>query len=517
MIRKRLTGLVGGILLLCSLSTSVWAGEQEEQPEQPEILYAEEADEFSDEGKAEDKPVLDTGKSKNAVELEDRILDNVYMGSVNLSGMSRQEARDAINARMEEITGYQIIFRMDDVSTGVSAKDLGVSCSGEKMAERALETGHIGNVISRFMICEDAKRMPVRLDMEYEVDEDMLRSAMDTYCVPMNREPIDYHLERNKSEFKMIHGQRGIEMDMEKSLETVTDYLSHVWKDGVGEIELVAHYKEPKGSFEELSKVQNVLGSGSTQYGSDAGGRGVNIITASNFLNGTILYPGDTLSFTELITPFTEENGYEAAASYANGATVDSLGGGVCQVSTTFYLAVLEAELEVVERHNHSMIVRYVEPAMDAAIAEGSKDFVIRNNLEAPIYIESYAGGGTLKITIYGQEYRPEGRTVQYESEILSTTEPNVVLVPDYEMTYGAVEQIQSAHVGYNAILWKVVTEDGKSDRIEINNSYYNMSPTKYRVGTKSSNPDGIAAMNQAIMDNDLDRVNQARNNYPSY
>lgn len=516
MIRKRLTGLVGGILLLCSLSTGVWAEEQEEQPEEPEILYAEETV-LPDEGEAGKLPVLDTGSSGNDVPVPETVLDNVYMESVNLSGMNRQEAAEAIEKRMQEITGYQILFCMDDVSAGVTAKDLGVSCESEKMADKALAAGQTGNVVSRFRIRKDTEKEPVHLELEYQVDQETLKAAMTEYCVPMNREPIDYHLERKDGELEMVHGQRGIEMDMEKSLEKATDYLSHVWKDGVGEIQLEASYEEPKGSFEELSKVKDVLGSGKTQYGSDAGGRGANIINASNFLNGTILYPGETLSFTELITPFTEENGYEAAASYANGATVDSLGGGVCQVSTTFYLAVLEAELEVVERHSHSMIVRYVEPAMDAAIAEGSKDFIIRNNLEAPIYIESYAGGGNLGISIYGQEYRPEGRSVRYESEILSTTEPNVVLVPDYEMTYGAVEQVQSAHTGYNAILWKTVTEDGKSDRIEINNSTYNMSPTKYKVGTKSTNPDGIAAMNQAIMENDLDQVNRARNNYPSY
>ena len=84
--------------------------------------------------------------------------------------------------------------------------------------------------------------------------------------------------------------------------------------------------------------------------------------------------------------PFDAENGYALAASYEMGKVVDSYGGGICQVSTTLYVAVLKAELEVTERYSHSMIVHYVDPSMDAAIAEGLKDLKFINNTDAPIY-----------------------------------------------------------------------------------------------------------------------------------
>ena len=89
-------------------------------------------------------------------------------------------------------------------------------------------------------------------------------------------------------------------------------------------------------------------------------------------LNGHIIYPGETFSVTAAVIPFTAENGYMLAPSYESGSVVDSYGGGICQVSTTLYNAVLDAELEVVERHNHSMTVSYVEASKDAAIAEGT-------------------------------------------------------------------------------------------------------------------------------------------------
>lgn len=92
----------------------------------------------------------------------------------------------------------------------------------------------------------------------------------------------------------------------------------------------------------------------------------------------------------ETVAPFTAENGYAMAGSYLNGEVVDSMGGGICQVSTTLYNAVLRAELEVVERSPHSMTVHYVELSEDAAIAGTYKDFKFKNSTDYPIYIEGY-------------------------------------------------------------------------------------------------------------------------------
>ena len=144
---------------------------------------------------------------------------------------------------------------------------------------------------------------------------------------------------------------------------------------------------------------------------------------------------------------------------------------------------------------------------MDAAIAEGSKDLKFTNNLETPIYIEGIAYGGTLSFTIYGQEYRPEGRTVTYESETLETIEPTTELAADTESALGSIQQVQSAHTGYVAKLWKVVTENGEETRTEVNSSNYQMTPNRYKVGVKTENAEASGAMYTAIANNDLNEV----------
>lgn len=227
-------------------------------------------------------------------------------------------------------------------------------------------------------------------------------------------------------------------------------------------------------------------------------------------LSGITLYPGDEISTLETITPFSEENGYYMAASYLNGQVVDSLGGGICQVSTTLYNAVLQAELEVTERYNHSMIVTYVDPSADAAIAESSgKDFKFKNNLDYPVYIDGYTTPEKqITFTIYGLETRDSGREVIYESEVLERTVPDTeVIYTDASMPVGYCS-VQSAHVGYKARLWKVVKENGEEvSREQVNSSSYMKAPRSATVGVATEDPGAYNAIMAAVASGSVDQV----------
>ena len=210
-----------------------------------------------------------------------------------------------------------------------------------------------------------------------------------------------------------------------------------------------------------------------------------NVSVGASKINGRVLMPGEVLSGYECLQPFTSANGYKGAASYANGQVVDSIGGGVCQVSTTLYNAALEAELEIVQRQNHSMIVTYVDPSMDAAIAGTVKDLKIKNNYSTPIYVEGYTQDKKITFTIYGKETRPANRQVEYVSETLGRTSPgDPQLIVDPSLAPGAQVRVQSSHTGLRSRLWKVVTVDGvEQERTLLNEDTYNASKAIYRVG----------------------------------
>ena len=156
------------------------------------------------------------------------------------------------------------------------------------------------------------------------------------------------------------------------------------------------------------------------------------------------------------------------------------------------------------------MIVSYVSPSADAAIAESAgKDFRFKNNTDYPIYVEGITTPDKQIIfNIYGAEYRSTNRQVRYESQIVSTDVPtNEVIYADPTQPVGYVK-VQSAYTGYKAELWKVVTIDGvEVSRTKVNTSTYKKSPRSATVGTATDNPQVLAEINAAIGTSNIEHV----------
>jgi hypothetical protein len=156
-------------------------------------------------------------------------------------------------------------------------------------------------------------------------------------------------------------------------------------------------------------------------------------------------------------------------------------------VATTLYNAALKSELEITQRAPHSMTVAYVPVSADAAIATGYKDLKFKNNTETPIYIEGKCVEGVLSFLIYGEETRPENRTIEFETEILTTNDPVGTYKLDKNIPLG-IRLDNSEHIGYTAKLWKIVKVDGvEVERIQINKSNYRASAAEGVIGLKGA------------------------------
>ena len=165
--------------------------------------------------------------------------------------------------------------------------------------------------------------------------------------------------------------------------------------------------------------------------------------------------------------------------------------------------------MEIVQRQNHSMIVTYVDPSADAAIAESSgKDFVFVNNTDYPIYIEGHTADKKITFTIYGVETRAKNRTVAYESEVIEKKVPEAdQIIADASQPIGVIS-VSSAHIGYKARLWKIVKENGvEVSREQVNSSNYKMSPRTATVGIASPDPNATSQMQAAIATSSIDTV----------
>lgn len=449
-------------------------------------------------------------------EVPDTALEGVFIENVSVGGMTEEEITQAVNAKMEELKACTIRLIAGNQSVETTAGDLGLTFTNTDVVRQALYAGQRGNVLDRFLVQRYLQETgPEVLELSFSVDADAVRSVVENQAGAMNTQAVDASLTLENGTFVVHEGQNGYVINTDASVEKIVSYMSGEWHGGNGDIVLVTDVEEAGGDPELLSLVQNKLGSSSTDYSGSNSSRKQNVKRGAELVNGTVLYPGEEFSMEAIAVPFSAENGYAPAASYEMGSVVETYGGGICQVSTTLYLAVLRAELEVTERSNHSMIVNYVKPSMDAAIAEGYKDFKFVNNTDAPIYIMGYADGSEIGFVIYGHETRDPNRTVTYESETLTTTECTTELVEDPEAAYGTVTLKSSGHTGYTARLWKVVTVNGEETREQVNSSTYNMTPNTYAVGTKTDDAAALAAMRAAIETNDRNKVSETAAKYP--
>lgn len=444
--------------------------------------------------------------------------DGIYIEDIDVSGMNREEISQAVQQKLAELQQDTVQLMVNGTAVTVSAGELGLALEDSDVVDKALEAGQKGNVLERFRMEKYLEERGVYvLEMDLSVDEDTVRSVVENKCVPLNTEAVDRYLVHNADgSFSVGGGQDGCSVKVDETVSKVTDYMDSQWHGGQGAVTAEVETVAAQGDAEQLALVQDVLGSGSTEYQMNNAGRNTNVVVGTSKITGTTLYPGEEYSVCNAMVPFSAENGYEPAPSYESGEVVDTYGGGVCQVSTTLYQAVLQAELEVTERSAHSMLVHYVDPSMDAAIAEGVKDFRFVNNTDAPIYIEGTAGNGTITFTIYGHETRDASRVVTYESEVVSTEAITNEFQADDTAAFGTITVDYSAYEGMTARLWKVVTVNGTEEsREQINSSTYRMVPNLYTVGTAGGSEEAVAALQAAIATNDLTQVQAVISQYP--
>ena len=442
---------------------------------------------------------------------ENKIQSGIYANDMDLSGMTTQEARDKVEAYVNSFGQTEITLNaVNEGAIVTTAADLGLRWGNDTILDEAANFGRDGDILQCYKELKDLEHSNKVYKVDFEFDRNKIKALIEENAEQYNQEAVNASMIKTEEGFVITEGQSGIVVDTVASSDAVYDYLTGDWDGSDCSVDLVIVVEDPAGRAEDLAKVQDILGTFTTSYSTSGGSRSANVANGCSLINGTTLFPGEEFSAYEAVAPFTESNGYYMAGSYLNGQVVDSLGGGICQVSTTLYNAVLLSELDVTERYNHSMIVTYVDPSADAAIAESSgKDFKFINNTDYPIYIEgTTTSDKQITFTIYGVETRDSNREVVYESVVLEK------MVPEEEIIYADESKpvgycsVQSAHIGYKAQLWKVVRENGvEISREQINSSSYMKAPRSATVGVATADEGARNAIMAAIATNSIDEV----------
>ena len=202
----------------------------------------------------------------------------------------------------------------------------------------------------------------------------------------------------------------------------------------------------------------HLLSAASTPLNNNAANRRDNIILTCEKINQTVLMPGEVFSFNKIVGNRTQERGFKPAPSFANGRIIESVGGGICQVSSTLYYACLLADLEIVSRTSHSMCPDYIKnPGLDATVEWGVSDYRFKNNTEHPVKIFTAVEDLSVFIKIMGT--KTNDNTVIIESRIISSEQPetiyrdNPALAPDETVT------VQPSFVGYISETYRIVAD----------------------------------------------------------
>lgn len=218
---------------------------------------------------------------------------------------------------------------------------------------------------------------------------------------------------------------------------------------------------------------RDVLGEAVTTYNSAETNRTTNLKLATEKVNEIILLPGEEFSFNQIVGERTEARGFKPAIVFAGGEMVDGIGGGICQVSSTIYLATLRADLEVTERAVHAYTVDYVPLGQDATVQWGYLDYRFVNNTAYPVRVSAVMQDGTLTVRLYGTKTDPN-RRVEVETVTTHTYPYSTEYVYNESLAYGTQRQTQRGKDGYQCETYQLIYNgDTLLERRLANKSYY--------------------------------------------
>ena len=441
----------------------------------------------------------------------DKVWDNISVEEMSVAGMTGEEVKALLEGKQAEYGEQTVVLKAEEAKVEVLLADLGFAIANiDDVAAKAVAYAKEGGLFERYSQIKALEDSAVVFDLEYKVDPALVADVINAQLPEMENSAKDATITRANGTFTITDEEIGVTVDPAASVEVIEKYFTETWDKVSGEIELVTTVDEPELTRETLEQVKDVLGTFTTYAGGTGSNRVANIRRGVNLINGALVMPGEVFSADMAMRPYTAANGFAEAGAYLNGKVIQSMGGGICQVSSTLYNAVILAELGVEQRQPHSMLVDYVKPSMDAAIAGDYKDMKLKNTTDAPIYIEGYVSNGYVTFTIYGKETRPANRSIKFISETLSTTDPGKKFEASND-PLGKIVKTASAHTGMKAQLWKVVYENGKEvSRKVFNTSNYMASPAYYTVGTATDNAEAKAVVVAAIATNDEAKISAA-------
>jgi vancomycin resistance protein YoaR len=347
---------------------------------------------------------------------DDEIASGVSIGSVDVGGMTRAEAsktvQDDASATFEEIS-----FGTDKDGFSVSGEDLGVEVNVAQAVDEAYAVGRRGNVFKHISDATHSRLGGVRVDLVAGYDREKAKDALAKAAEGYNKEPQDASFSvTHDGKVEVKEAENGRVLDQDATLANLEGSLQYM----SGNVPIAqGQPPKPEVTTAEVQsyKPEKVIGEYKTDFLWDSNpNRKYNMKLAASAVNNTVLAPGEVFSFLGL----TKTLQYKEAKTFSNGGIGVANGGGLCQVSSTVYMAANYAGLEIVERHPHYAVLPYIKPGFDATVwfgenGWGAQDMRFKNTTDGYIVVREWVDDkGLLNAQILGQ---PTGKKVEMSTD----------------------------------------------------------------------------------------------------
>lgn len=364
--------------------------------------------------------------------------------------------------------------------------------SAEDYEGLELSPGRVGQLM-RFEIDADSR------DYRIGLDPDALHALLDPLAPELERDPQNARFIFNDDTRQLDLLQPAVigrTMDIQGSIEAIQNGVNQTQQD----IPLAFDFDDPQvksdATAEQLNISEAVSVVSTYFYGSSAG-RIQNIETASSAFHGLLVPPGGTLSMADVLGDISLDNGYAEALIIYGDRTINGVGGGVCQVSTTLFRAVFFGGYEIVERHPHAYRVGYYEqgpgspgPGLDATVFVPLVDFKFRNDTDSWLLLETYIYGNQLLWKFYSTS---DGRSVEWSRRVSDEVEaPKPLYKENSDLDKGEIEQIDYEADGMDVVVYRTVTRAGETIHQDTIKTHYLPWRAIYEFGPGTDIPDDV-------------------------
>ena len=344
-------------------------------------------------------------------------------GEAIAGGFTEKAAREVLERHARERESRHVHFTFDGKPVAdLPVSALGITVDRQTVLNEVLTTGHTGDRLGRARRAEAAQNGAIDVPLPLTVDAAVGIAALSPLKEQLDVAPVSVKLDLD------AHGVTpeipGHYLDLDKAVALASEYAAESSNlapaDRTFEIPVMEVAPHMTTDFVRSLDVSTVVSTYQTYFsrGGEQMRRGKNIDNAAHKLNGLIMSPGQLVSFNEVVGERSEANGFERSWEIFKGEMVEGIGGGTCQVASTFHAAVFFAGMDVLERLPHSRPSAYIPMGLDSTVVYPSVDLKVRNPFDFPIVVHAVTAGNMLKIELLGSR-RPA--KVGFHREILAT------------------------------------------------------------------------------------------------